>query len=44
MKNKSYFNRVASEWDSMQQDFYSDCVREAALRIAADIGAGTIYT
>ena len=49
MKNKLYFDEVASKWDSMQQSFFSDGVREVALKIAnvqpgktaADIGAGT---
>lgn len=44
-----YFDQVADQWDSMRQSFFSDEVREAALRragvqagkTAADIGAGT---
>ena len=49
MSNKKYFNEVAINWDSMRQDFFSDSIREKALKIAhvkdgekaADIGAGT---
>jgi ubiquinone/menaquinone biosynthesis C-methylase UbiE len=49
MENKEYFNEVAGQWDTMRQNFFSDEVRETALKIAeveagktaADIGAGT---
>jgi ubiquinone/menaquinone biosynthesis C-methylase UbiE len=49
MSSKDYFNQVASQWDSMRSDFFSETVRESALavagvkpgQIAADIGAGT---
>ena len=49
MDNKQYFDTVAGQWDTMRSQFFSDEVRETALRIAdvqtgktaADIGAGT---
>lgn len=49
MENKEYFNEVAGQWDTMRQSFFSEEVRETALKIAevtagkiaADIGAGT---
>jgi len=49
MGTKSYFEEVAPQWDKMRQSFFSEAVREKALRvagvqpgkIAADIGAGT---
>lgn len=49
MSSKEYFKEVASEWDAMRQDFFSDSLREKAialanpapLSLAADIGAGT---
>ena len=49
MSSKQYFDKVAPQWDSLRQKFFSDAVREKALavaglqkgRIAADIGAGT---
>ena len=49
MSSIKYFNKVAKEWDSMRQVFFSDLIREKALKIAnvkygekaADIGAGT---
>ena len=49
MNSKSYFNVIATEWDSMQKSFFSDNVREQAYQTAAlspgltaaDIGAGT---
>jgi ubiquinone/menaquinone biosynthesis C-methylase UbiE len=47
--SKEYFDQIGSEWDQMQQRFFSIAVRETALsvagakvgEIAADIGAGT---
>ncbi len=49
MSDKSYFDRVAEEWDQLRERFFSDTVREKALAVAgvqrgkraADIGAGT---
>ncbi|MBE7554465.1 MAG: class I SAM-dependent methyltransferase [Anaerolineales bacterium] len=49
MSSKIYFDQVASEWDQMQQSFFSDTVRDKALatagvqagQVAADIGAGS---
>ncbi len=49
MSSRSYFDSVASEWDSLRAGFFSERVREVALdalgvepeRRAADIGAGT---
>lgn len=49
MENKKYFDTVAGQWDKMRQGFFSDKVREFALkmadvqpgRVAADLGAGT---
>jgi ubiquinone/menaquinone biosynthesis C-methylase UbiE len=49
MENKEYFDTVAGKWDQMRQEFFSDKVREFALkianvqpdRVAADLGAGT---
>jgi ubiquinone/menaquinone biosynthesis C-methylase UbiE len=49
MASEDYFDRVASQWDSMRQSFFSDSVREKALalagvvagRTAADLGAGS---
>jgi len=49
MTSKQYFDNVASQWDQMRQDFFSEAVRKKALtvagvqsgKIAADIGAGT---
>jgi ubiquinone/menaquinone biosynthesis C-methylase UbiE len=49
MASEDYFNRVASQWDSMRQSFFSDSVRDKALALAgiiegktaADIGAGS---
>ena len=46
-----YFEEVASQWDTMRAGFFTDTVREKALRLAqiqsgkmaADIGAGTGY-
>lgn len=49
MDNKTYFNDVAAEWDTMRQEFFPESVRKTAFTIAdiktgqtaADIGAGT---
>ena len=49
MSSKKYFDDVASQWDKMQESFFSEAVREKAYtvaniqsgEIAADIGAGT---
>jgi ubiquinone/menaquinone biosynthesis C-methylase UbiE len=49
MSSRSYFDAVASEWDTLRSGFFSVRVREAALdalavepgRRAADVGAGT---
>ncbi len=49
MDSKSYFNRVASNWDEMRVNFFSTRIRDLTLGIAeiqkgyraADIGAGT---
>lgn len=49
MSSKGYFDKVAGDWDSMRQDFFSVAVREKAFqtagiqsgKVAADIGAGT---
>lgn len=49
MSSKVYFDTIASQWDSMQQSFFSETVRERALAVAgvqagqsaADIGAGS---
>lgn len=49
MSSKVYFDEIAARWDSMQQSFFSEAVREKALavagaqagQIAADIGAGS---
>ena len=49
MGSKEFFNQVASQWDQMRTQFYSDRVREKAMdvagvvtgRKAADIGAGS---
>jgi ubiquinone/menaquinone biosynthesis C-methylase UbiE len=51
VESKGYFDGVASQWDRMRKQFFSDAVREKALavaaaergRLAADIGAGTGY-
>ncbi|MVX66347.1 methyltransferase domain-containing protein [Clostridium chromiireducens] len=48
-QSKEYFDKVASNWDNMRTDFFSDEVRQIAYKtadieegkIAADIGAGT---
>lgn len=48
-QSKEYFDEVASNWDNMRNDFFSDEVRLVAYKaahveegkIAADIGAGT---
>ena len=49
MGSKEFFNQVASQWDQMRTQFYSDRVRDKAMdvagvvrgRKAADIGAGS---
>lgn len=49
MNSKTYFDQIASDWDQMQQSFFSDTVRDKALatakvqagQLAADIGAGS---
>jgi ubiquinone/menaquinone biosynthesis C-methylase UbiE len=49
VESKDYFDGVASQWDQMRKQFFSDAVRDKALavaavesgRLAADIGAGT---
>jgi len=49
MDSKEYFEKVADRWDRMQQSFFSENVRKAAVaraqvrpgELAADIGAGT---
>jgi ubiquinone/menaquinone biosynthesis C-methylase UbiE len=49
--SKQYFDEIASSWDDLQQSYFSDNIREKAIRIAnvhagavaADIGAGTGY-
>lgn len=49
MSSKVYFDEIAQQWDSMQQRFFSESVREKALttagvqagQLAADIGAGS---
>jgi ubiquinone/menaquinone biosynthesis C-methylase UbiE len=49
MSSIKYFERVAEKWDRMQQSFFSNKVRDAALaaagvgkgKLAADLGAGT---
>lgn len=51
MDSKIYFKEVAGQWDKMQQEFFSEAVREKAYslanvkegELAADIGAGTGY-
>lgn len=48
-QSKEYFDEVASNWDNMRNDFFSDEVRIVAYstadvksgKVAADIGAGT---
>lgn len=49
MSSETYFNQVASKWDTMRESFFSDTVRDVAYQIAgitpgciaADIGCGT---
>jgi ubiquinone/menaquinone biosynthesis C-methylase UbiE len=49
MGSKEYFDEVANNWDKMRSEFFSEGLREKALKIAevikgkvaADIGAGT---
>lgn len=46
---KDYFERVADDWDRLQAGYFSEAVRDAAIRkaylrpemVAADVGAGT---
>lgn len=49
MGSKEYFDNIASDWDNVRTDFFSEAVREKAYCVAqikagmtaADIGAGT---
>ncbi len=49
MNSNKYFNEIAHQWDNMQQNFFSEEVRDKAFsvagvkkgKIAADIGAGS---
>ena len=49
MDSEDYFKKVANQWDTMRQSFFSEAIREKAYEIAAvkegevaaDIGAGT---
>ncbi|GIW53358.1 MAG: hypothetical protein KatS3mg081_2713 [Gemmatimonadales bacterium] len=49
MNSKQYFDEVAGRWDQLRAGFFSEAVRDRALRlaglqrgkIAADLGAGT---
>ena len=49
MGSKNYFDNVATQWDNMRKDFFSESIREKAFSVAgiekgkvcADIGAGT---
>jgi ubiquinone/menaquinone biosynthesis C-methylase UbiE len=49
MECKTYFDNVATQWDSMRKGFFSETIREKAFsvvniesgKICADIGAGT---
>lgn len=49
MDSTIYFKKVANQWDTMREDFFSEAVREKAYSIAAvkegqlaaDIGSGT---
>ncbi len=49
MNSKKYFDEIAHQWDNMQQNFFSEEVRDKAFsvagvkkgKIAADIGAGS---
>ncbi|MBI1881184.1 MAG: class I SAM-dependent methyltransferase [Chloroflexi bacterium] len=49
MSSKAYFDQIAQQWDTMQQSFFSEAVRDKALtvagvqpgQLAADIGAGS---
>lgn len=50
-QSKGYFEKVANEWDDLQQTFFSDSARNKAFAVAnikrgdtiADVGAGTGY-
>lgn len=47
--SSEYFGRVAGEWDNLRAGFFSEAVRDAAIRkaylrpefVVADVGAGT---
>ena len=49
MSSKKYFKQVATEWDSIREEFFSESVRDKAFSLTsikpgdlvADIGAGT---
>lgn len=49
--SKEYFSKVAKDWDTIRSGYFTEAVREAAIRkaylrpemIVADIGAGTGY-
>jgi len=49
MECKTYFDDIASQWDSMRAGFFSESIREKAFsvlkvetgKLCADIGAGT---
>jgi ubiquinone/menaquinone biosynthesis C-methylase UbiE len=49
MSSKAYFDDIASDWEAIRSDFFSEAVREKALhvggvtagQIAADVGAGS---
>ncbi|MFL0195752.1 class I SAM-dependent methyltransferase [Clostridium sp. WILCCON 0269] len=49
MDSKHYFKKIANQWDTMRQNFFSESIRERAYdiakvesgKVAADIGSGT---
>ncbi|MBI4551022.1 MAG: SAM-dependent methyltransferase, partial [Candidatus Latescibacteria bacterium] len=49
MSSKTYFDQVATRWDTMRTGFYSEAVREKAFavagvqagQVAVDVGAGS---
>ena len=49
--SKEYFSKVAKDWDAIRSSYFTEAVREAAIRkaylrpemVVADIGAGTGY-
>jgi ubiquinone/menaquinone biosynthesis C-methylase UbiE len=49
MSSKDYFEHIATEWDTMRTEFFSETVRDHALKLAnvqagqvvADVGAGS---